>query len=143
MTPSLYPAGGGNATPLPDRRMRQSDVKYIVNHYPLVDRRLTRQDCIEWLKRNGYSVPPKSACLGCPYHSNDTWRRMKQSQRGEWEETVQFDRVIRRGLPGVKGEAFVHRSLVPLDMVDLRTDNERGQLHLPGFDLECSGHCGV
>lgn len=125
------------------RRMRTSDVAYIVNHYPLVERRLTRRDCIQWLTRHGYRVPPKSACLGCPYHSTETWRRMKENQPAEWTETVAFDRAIRRGLPGVKGEAFVHRSLIPLDLVDLRAPSERGQQSLPGFDDECSGHCGV
>lgn len=125
------------------RRMRTSDVAYIVNCYPLVERRLTRQGCILWLRRRGYKIPPKSACLGCPYHSNATWREMKQKCRKEWEDTAAFDRAIRRGIPGVKGEAFVHRSMVPLDLVDLRTDEERGQLALPGFEDECSGHCGV
>jgi len=123
------------------RRMRQSDVAYIVNLYPLVDRRLTRQDCIAWLKRHGYKVPPKSACLGCPYHSNATWRELRRRSPAEWEETVRFDRSIRRGIPGVKGEAFVHRSMLPLDLVDLRTEAERGQPSL--FEDECAGHCGV
>ncbi len=125
------------------RRMRTSDVAYIVNRYPLVDRRMTRSDCVAWLRNRGYRVPPKSACLGCPYHSNATWREMKQNSRKEWEETVAFDRTVRRGLPGVKGEAVVHRSLIPLDLVDLRTSAERGQARLPGFDDDCSGHCGV
>lgn len=125
------------------RRMRTSDVAYITNRYPLVDRRLTRSDCIAWLRSHGYRVPPKSACLGCPYHADATWREIKRSSPAEWKETVAFDRAIRRGIPGVKGEAFVHRSLLPLDVVDLRDDAERGQLALPGFGEECSGHCGV
>lgn len=125
------------------RRMRTSDVKYIVNCYPLVDRRMTRGDCVRWLREHGYSVPPKSACLGCPYHSDATWRAMKTERPDEWRATVAFDRAVRRGLPGVKGEAFVHRSLLPLDLVDLRTGQEGGQLALPGFGEECSGHCGV
>jgi hypothetical protein len=125
------------------RRMRRSDAAYIVNRYPLVDRRLTRQDCVLWLRQHGYAVPPKSACLGCPYHSNATWREMKQRQSELWEETVRFDRAIRQGIPGVKGEAFVHRSMIPLDLVDLRTVAERGQTQLPGFEEECSGSCGV
>ena len=125
------------------RRMRTSDVAYVVNRYPLVDRRLTRADCVAWLRARGYRVPPKSACLGCPYHSQTTWREMKRHRPDEWADTVAFDRAIRRGLPGVTGEAFVHRSLIPLDVVDLRTDAERGQPRLPGFDDECSGHCGV
>lgn len=125
------------------RRVRQSDVAYVVNRFPLVDSRLTRQDCIAWLRARGHRVPPKSACLGCPYHSQSTWRDMKQNRPDEWAATVAFDHAVRRGLPGVKGEVFIHRSLVPLDVVNLRTGEERGQSRLPGFDEECSGHCGV
>jgi hypothetical protein len=125
------------------RRMRESDVAYIVNRYPLVERRLSRTDCVLWLRRHGYRVPPKSACLGCPYHDDAAWRAMKRERPGEWMETVAFDAAIRRGLPGVKGEAFVHRSLIPLDTVDLRPAGERGQMRLFGFDDECYGHCGV
>lgn len=125
------------------RRMRTSDVGYIENHYPLVDRRMTRQHCVDWLVRHGYRVPPKSACLGCPYHSDAVWRQMKRNSPDEWKETVAFDRAIRRGLPGVVGEAFLHRTMIPLDLVDLRDESERGQMTLPGFDEECSGSCGI
>jgi hypothetical protein len=126
-------------------QMRTSDVAYIRNSYPLVDRRITRAGCLAWLKARGYPVPPKSACLGCPYHHNALWSEMKRERPEEWAETVAFDRVIRRGLPGVKGEAFVHRSMIPLDLVDLRTNAEKGQPTLPGlgWEEECSGHCGV
>jgi hypothetical protein len=31
-------------------RMRDSDVKYIRNVYPLVERRMTRADCVAWLR---------------------------------------------------------------------------------------------
>ena len=55
-------------------RMRTSDVKYTVNRYPLVDLRMTRADCVNWLIRQGLDVPPKSACVFCPYHSKAHWR---------------------------------------------------------------------
>ena len=44
-------------------RMRSSDVKYIENVYPLVDLRMTRQDCVAWLQDHSLDIPPKSACL--------------------------------------------------------------------------------
>ena len=42
--------------------MRDSDVRYIRNVYPLVEQRMTRRDCITWLLARGLDVPPKSAC---------------------------------------------------------------------------------
>ena len=47
-------------------RMRSSDVKYITNRYPLVDLRMTRTDCTQWLASQGLEQPPKSACLLLP-----------------------------------------------------------------------------
>jgi hypothetical protein len=39
----------------------------------------------------------------------------------------------------VQGECYVHRSCVPLDEVDLRTPEDRGQLALPLHDEDGDG----
>ena len=46
-----------------------------------------------------------------------------------------------RNCDAMHGQAFLHRSLVPLEEIDFRSAEERGQLNL--FDNDCSGHCGV
>src|SRR5690606_36687372 len=58
------------------KRMRDNRESWIDNYYPLVERRMTRWDCELWLTKHGYTVPRKSACIGCPYHDNVTWRDM-------------------------------------------------------------------
>lgn len=123
------------------QRMRTSDVRYVTHRYPLVDLRMTREHCLQWLAVRGYPEPPKSACTVCPFHGNAGWRRLKHESPDEWQEAVAFDRAVRTGLPRVAGEAFLHFSRRPLEDVDLRTREERGELNL--FDAECSGHCGV
>jgi len=50
-------------------RMRDSGFKRIENVYPLVDERLTRNDCRAILERAGLATPPKSSCWFCPYRS--------------------------------------------------------------------------
>jgi len=123
------------------QRMRNNREPWIDNHYPLIERRMTRWDCQLWLERHGYTVPRKSACIGCPFHDDATWRWMRENRPDEWREAVEFDRAIRSGRPGVLSEAYVHRSLVPLDEVDLYTNVVEGQLDL--FAMECEGYCGV
>jgi hypothetical protein len=59
----------------------------------------------------------------------------------EFAEAVELDRAIRHQ-PGFRGEQFMHRSMVPLDQVDLSTPSERGQFEF-GFLSECEGMCGV
>src|SRR5690606_6090278 len=123
------------------QRMRDNREPWIDNHYPLIERRMTRWDCQLWLERHGYTVPRKSACIGCPFHDDATWRWMRENRPDEWREAVEFDRAIRSGLPGVLSEAYVHRSLVPLDEVDLYANVVEGQLDL--FAMECEGYCGA
>lgn len=122
-------------------RMRDSHVRWIANQYPLVERHLTRLDCLDWLRRNAYPEPPKSACVGCPFHSDAHWLQMRQHDPEAWADATQFDRRIRRGvLRGINGEVFLHRSLVPLDQVRLSATEDFGSLDFLG---ECQGLCGV
>lgn len=118
-------------------RMKPSGVQFEVNRWPLIEQRLRRSDCLRWLQRHGYPEPPKSACLGCPYHSQEQWRDLKRS--GEWAETVEVDRAIRSGVKG--RQQFMHPQRVPLDQVDLSTAEDHGQLNL--FLNECEGLCGI
>ena len=50
-------------------RMKPSFESWQVNRWPLVEQRMSRQDCLTWLRRYGYPEPPKSSCIGCPFHS--------------------------------------------------------------------------
>lgn len=121
-------------------RMRDSDVQYIQNVYPLVDKRMTRHDCLLWLERHGYPRPPKSACYYCPFMDNTRWATMKRDAPDEFARAVAFDESI-RSLPRVSGTAYVHRLGIPLAEVDMSTPEERGQMSL--FGDECEGYCGV
>lgn len=114
-------------------RMKPSQVGYITNVWPLVDRRKSRHDCELWLKRNEWSAP-KSACRYCPYHSDNEWRRLRAIP-DEWVEIVRIDRKLNAR------EQYLHRSLQPIDEVDFSTDEDRGQQ--VWFGNECEGMCGV
>jgi hypothetical protein len=120
-------------------RVRPSRVQYVIHRYPLIDRRMNRNDCLRWLERHGYPQPPKSACIGCPFHSDGHWRALRE-RPDEWADAVEVDAAIRRQ-PGFRGEQFMHRSLKPLAEVDLSTAEDHGQLNL--FNNECEGMCGV
>jgi hypothetical protein len=59
-------------------RMKINQIKYIQNVYPLVEKEMRRSDCLDWMKDNGYSKPPRSACTFCPFHSTKEWKRVKE-----------------------------------------------------------------
>jgi hypothetical protein len=126
-------------------RVKENRERWIDNRYPLIEREMTRHGCLEWLKSNGYPVAPKSSCIGCPYHSDSYWRMLRDQYPDEWADAVAFDKSIRNGLSKVLNDAYLHRSLAPLDEVDLRTIREKGQMTLwdDDFTEECEGMCGV
>lgn len=104
-------------------------VSYIRKRYPLVELGMSRDDCERWLRARGWGRVAKSACIGCPYHGNRQWRDLRDNHPDEWADAVEFDEAIRkggaRGLP-LNGEAFLHRSRVPLALapIDRVTRNE-------------------
>lgn len=118
-------------------RMKESRVQYIVHRFPLIEHRMTRLDCRAWLDRYGYPQPPKSSCIGCPYHSADHWKTLTKE---EVADAIEVDRAIRRQ-NGIRGEQYMHRSLKPLEEVDLSTATDLGQGDL--FINECEGMCGL
>lgn len=120
-------------------RMKPARQRYITNAWPLIELRMSRSDCLAWLERNGYPRPPKSACIGCPYTSNERWRERKEKEPEEFADAVFIDQQLREGdARGMRVEEFVHRSLVPLDQVQFDVE---GQADL--FGHECEGMCGV
>jgi hypothetical protein len=128
-------------------RMKPARVKYIRNVYPLVEMRMNRHDCLQWLKRSGYRTPPKSACWFCPYMSNARLRSMRDTTPEEWGKLVAFDNDMRKRqretVNGAKitGTLYVHRDCKPISEIDLSTDRDRGQGDL--FGNECEGMCGL
>jgi hypothetical protein len=125
-------------------RMKPSRDWWAKSVWPLVDMRMKRHDCKLWMQRKGYPEPPRSSCVFCPFHNNTEWRRLKHEEPEAFAQAVDFERKIQEA----KGNSenfhsvpFLHRSLVPLDQVDLRTDSDHGQTSF--FDNECEGMCGV
>jgi hypothetical protein len=123
------------------QRMKDSRDKWQVNRWPLIEYNISRNDCINWLANKGWSAP-KSACIGCPYHSDAMWREMRDNDPESWADAIEVDKAIRNSGSKMQHQQFMHRSLKPLDEVDLSTSVEKGQIEF-GFNQECDGMCGV
>jgi len=129
------------------RRMRMNRLRYIHNQYPLInDFQMSRQDCIMWMKDNGYPMPTKSACYFCPFHSQSTWKEVKKNDPKLFEKAVEMDKKIRdqekyKIKNKFKDDLYLHRSCQPLD----KALEDDGQLDMfDGFDSICDeGMCGV
>lgn len=124
-------------------RMRDPYKPWQVNDYPLVTARMTRADCIKWNEANGFGRPPRSSCIGCPYHSQDEWRHVKSIPEA-WQDACEVDDALRSEELRHKffdGRAYLHPKRIPLRQVDLRTPEEQGQGTL--WEGECEGMCGL
>jgi hypothetical protein len=125
------------------QRMKDAREKWQQHRWPLIDARMSRQDCINWMQKHGWSAP-KSACTFCPYRSDAGWRDMRANDPASFQEAIEIDGILRDVGVHSKfvGTPYIHRSLVPLADVDLSTPAERGQREF-GFVQECDGMCGV
>lgn len=119
-------------------RMRDSNVKYIKNVYPLIQLKMSRNDCLDYLDKNNIEKPAKSSCTFCPFHSTKEWQATKKIQK-DWDQAVAYDIEMRDKRPPFK--IFLHPSRRPLDSIDFRTEEEKGQTTF--WDQECQGMCGI
>ena len=119
------------------QRMKESQLYNVIYKYPLIDKRLTRSDCISFLEQNNFFNVKKSSCTFCPYHNNKAWKEIKQNYPKEWSKAVNLDKVIRNSKQfGIKDELFLHTSLKPLEKAYLQEDQEEL------FMCE-EGYCGI
>lgn len=73
-------------------RRKPSRVRYIENEWPLLELQMTRQDCLRWMQERQLPMPPKSSCIGCPFHSDAQWRALAHD---EFADAVAVDIAIR------------------------------------------------
>jgi len=114
-------------------RMKPSGVSYIQNVYPLVERRLTRGHCLEWLDAHHYRRPPKSSCTFCPYGD------FSRLEDVELDRVIALDEFIRHRSGTVGVQQFLSRERRPLVEIDVHARSGQQEL----FGDECEGLCGV
>lgn len=112
-------------------------LSWIKHRWPLVEKRMTRTDCLAWMVEHCYQTPPRSSCIGCPFHRDEEWARMKRERPEDFTDAVAFDATI-RSVGALKTVAYLHRSRQPLGEVDF-VEASRDQL----FFEECEGFCHV
>jgi len=120
-------------------RMKPARDPYILNRHPLIEMNMSRQDCVNWLNKNKFPLPEKSACICCPFHDDKYWDFMKNERPSEFADAVAFDKEIRTISRKKNIKNYTHRSCKPLDEVEF--SKEDNQLDM--FENACEGLCGV
>lgn len=102
--------------------------------YPLIDLRLSRDDCISIVEKAGLPTPPRSACWMCPNRHDSEWAHLKENSPNDFNEAVKHERELRKTHPWL----WLHTSCQPLDQVQFDSQN------MELFQSNCeSGFCYV
>jgi hypothetical protein len=105
--------------------------------YPLITIfPLTRFGCTALIADQGLPPAPKSSCYICPNRRRNQWKHLRDNYPGEWAKACEEDIRIRT----VKPDVFLHESLIPLDKVDLDSEEQESPQEILGCS---SGDCFV
>jgi hypothetical protein len=121
-------------------RMKPSGKQWADTYFPLIDKQMSRQDCVDWMLAKGFPKPPRSACIFCPYHSDDEWIRLRDDEPEEFAKAIAFEKAYQEtaAKTALNHIPFLHDSRMSLETVTLVPG--RGKKH---FSNECEGMCGV
>lgn len=132
------------------QRMSHDNRQYVRNRWPLIEQRMSREDCVKYLQERGLPLPTRSACRICPYHGKSYWRWLRDERPEDWKHVLEFDKFLRSDNANNRigatadGDLYLSPDCVPLDEVVL-VDSVKGQLRL--FDDDetmCdAGHCFI
>jgi len=124
------------------QRMKESRDAWCVHRWPLIEKRMTRLECLAWMMNRGFPTPPRSACYFCPYHSNAEWLRLEREEPQEFQKAKAWERkLIKRAADvDLRGGAFLHRKMQPLATRPFMDDANQPQFD---FNAECFGMCGI
>lgn len=110
------------------------------NKFPLIDLRMSRQDCINVIEKSGLPVPPKSSCYFCPFHSLTKWQEMRINEPDLFQKSCELETMMneRRAVLG-KDKVWFSGKLKPLEKAT--TDLEQKNL-FEDDEIGCdSGYC--
>lgn len=124
-------------------RMKTSRIKATRLLYPLIELGMSREDCEDYLQEKGLPIPVKSACVGCPYHSDSTWKSLSDAQIDDAadfeEEMIQMIASTEslRYLPYFENGVRLHASMQPIDERPFETSMKD-----QSDDSPCTGEAG-
>jgi len=65
-----------------------------IKEYPLIDLRLSRNDCLKIIAEAGLPQPQKSSCYFCPMHRPQEWQRMQREEPEQFEKSCDLEELV-------------------------------------------------
>ena len=122
-------------------RMRDSRVPFVTNLYPLIDERLTRQDCIDIIAEEGLPIPEKSGCYFCPFNSTERWRSILERYPELFDKAIELEENSKHfPRQRLTDQVFRDRNQVTLREYRNSLELGSGSEQIPE-GIECGGEC--
>lgn len=124
------------------QRMRtDSGKKWKTLEYPLIDLRLSRQDCMNIITSANLPMPQKSSCYFCPFHSLVVWQNMRRDEPELFWKSVALEQAIndKRQKHGKHFVYFTNRNK-PLDQV-ITNNQQLPLIDDDDFTCDTAGYC--
>lgn len=111
-------------------RMKNSDVKYCTLVYPLVDKKIDREECKRINQENGFAETTKSGCYVCPFTRKQGWIDLLKNHPGLFDKTI----ALQHNCPNPK---------LRMNLEKFKQVNDPAQLKIEEFEHTCdvAGNC--
>lgn len=115
-------------------RMKASRESYITSHFPLVDYRLTRADCVSLIRSARLAVPVKSGCFFCPFNNVARWQEINALHPDLYRKAMKLEESSKH---------FPTQRLTPLTLRGLRNHGFQAGPTAEIEDSPCGASCMV
>ena len=72
-------------------RMKVSKEEYITSLFPLIDRKMTRNDCVKMIRSARLSIPVKSGCFMCPFMDIPRWKSIYTNHPDLYKKAMKLE----------------------------------------------------
>ncbi len=114
-------------------RIKDSGSPSVTNIFPLIDRKLNRDDCVRIIRASGFSVPPKSGCFFCPFNNVARWHGIYCDNKDLFWKAVKLEE---------RSKHFPRQRLTPLTLRVLAKQFRKGELPMAASpEKPCGAEC--
>jgi hypothetical protein len=117
-------------------RVKNAHRPWCQPRHPLIELKLTREDCKRIITEAGLPLPHKSRCWCCPHQDAEEWREVK-SRPEEFAAAVALEAEVNARDPDHGGELFLYSGRVPLSMATFDGDEGDGLAARPCAEGGC------
>jgi hypothetical protein len=113
-------------------RIKPSLDPKVTSDFPLVDEKMTRDDCRRIIEREGFPVPVKSGCYFCPFNTLDRWKYIWEHHGDLYRNALRLEE---------NSKHFPKQKLHKLTLRVLKQDFQTGGNQGDSSDNPCGAYC--